>query len=138
VVVNPLWPFLALMVSGSLVGGIWFALNAFAMGSATRWREAGVLVAIFAGTFLTILGIAALHWAEVFSPWALPYLRIGVRAARMLPAYFVFVWQSRSFALFTYVGGQVRNGLWVLLLILFISISAAVSLGPVARFALEL
>ncbi|MCA9577129.1 MAG: hypothetical protein H6726_30490 [Sandaracinaceae bacterium] len=138
VVVNPLWPFLALMVAGSLVGGTWLALNAFAMGSATRRREVAALVAILVGMLVLIVGISVLHRAEVFPTWTLPYVRIGVRVARMLPAYFVFTWQSRSFALFTYVGGEVRNGLWFLLAIFFLSTSALVESGPIARFLFAL
>ena len=38
-VTDPIWPLFATMLAGAWLGLPWFAFNAFALGSPTRWRE---------------------------------------------------------------------------------------------------
>jgi len=40
IAVNPVWPFLSVMMAGGWLAWPWFALNAFAIGSARKRAEA--------------------------------------------------------------------------------------------------
>jgi hypothetical protein len=114
-VVNPMWPLLAVMLAGAWLSLPWFALNSFALGSATRRREwvlAGVALPI---TFLLLTGMELLRANGVVPQGATPYLEVGLSVWKLTVAYILFTLQQRSFALHEYFGGAVRNGMGVLL-----------------------
>ncbi len=111
---NPFWILLTLMLGGAWIGWCWFAFNAVAIGSATLKKEiawmVGSMVAVAAavliiGAMLSQMGDASLGYWII----ALPVLKIGA-------GYYVYVMQYRSFALYEYYGGTVRNGMFVTLL----------------------
>lgn len=114
-VVQPLWPLLALMLAGSWLGYPWFVVNAFAVGSPSRAKETFWAALGFVGSLALGVGLLALAGTGVLPEPALPYAAVGIVAWRLGVGYVLYTLQSRSFHLYTYFGGPVRNGLWVLL-----------------------
>jgi hypothetical protein len=111
--VNPLWPLLAGMVGGFWVAYPWFAVNAFALGSATRRRE----LAWLAGGLLVsaACGAAILLAAGTVPRTALRYAFIVVVGWRIGVSYAVYTLQSASFELHTHFGGAARSGVALVL-----------------------
>jgi hypothetical protein len=109
-VVNPLWPLLALMLAGSWLALPWFALNAFALGSATRVRETLLVLSWAPLLFALLWVLGALRLYAGVPAAAMPYLAILITVAKLALGYALLTLQQRSFALFEYFGGQVRNG----------------------------
>lgn len=112
--VNPFWPLLALMVAGFWLALPWFALNAAALGSATRRREwlwlgGGLLVTGALGAAL-VAGVGL----EVVPVRAFRYLVVGLVALRLVVAYAVYTLQQPTFELYRHFGGAGRNGALVL------------------------
>lgn len=137
--VDPLWPLLAMAMTGTLIGGSWFVFNAFAIGSATRKREAIVLALTFVGMAVTFMSLDALESTQgVDFTGAVPYIVIGLHVLRIIPAYFVHAWQSRSYVLFEYLGGTPRRGLWLLIALNYFFIKVRPDLPPLLRTALFL
>jgi hypothetical protein len=111
--VNPFWPMLALMLDGSWLGWPWLALNSLAIGSATQRRELfGIAAGWSLGALLVhaLLTIGAREW--IAEGW-LAYVAIAVPALKLTCGYAVFRMQDRSFALYEYFGGRVRNGMLI-------------------------
>ena len=117
IVVQPLWPFLALMLAGAWLAWPWFALNSFAMGSPTRRKELG----------LTLLGLVApvvvlLAFASIFDFQAAQdrtrtrLLMLPVIVVKLAVGYVLYLLQARTFAIYRYYGGVARSGLAVLLI----------------------
>lgn len=112
-VVNPLWPFFALMFAGSWLALPWFAFNAVAMGSATRRRE--LLVVLLAtplklGLFFFLM---MLHQKTGLPEEALRYLLLGLTVLKLGLGYWLFNLQQPAFGLYQYFDGPVRNGVFV-------------------------
>lgn len=113
-VVNPLWPFFALMLAGSWLALPWFAFNGLALGSATRRRE--WLVVLLAtplkvGLFLFLM---MLHRKLGLPEGALRYHVTVVTALGLGLGYWLFNLQQSSFALYQYFDGRVRNGVFLM------------------------
>src|SRR5688500_16070714 len=62
--VRPLWPLFAQMLAGAWLSWPWFVLNAFALGSATRKREAMYIGAAGLGSVLISILVIGLVGAE--------------------------------------------------------------------------
>ncbi|HLV22484.1 MAG TPA: hypothetical protein VKZ49_16440 [Polyangiaceae bacterium] len=113
--VNPLWVFLAMMLGGAWLGWPWFVLNSFAIGSATKAREIGLVVA-------GLLGAIALTWFGFYLVRAgsidgdnLAYAATALIALKLGITYFVFLPQSRSYELFQYFEGETRQGFLIVI-----------------------
>jgi len=118
--VSPLWPMLAVMFGGAGLSWSWFALNSFAIGSASRKRE---LTTIALGLGLTIgIGLLAIagyaHFIGQRDYFA--YAMLPVVACKLLFCYRLQLMQTRSYELYKYFGGISRNGAAVLLLGYFV------------------
>jgi hypothetical protein len=134
--VNPLWPLLATMLGGFWLGLPWFALNAAALGSATRRREwawigAGLLVTGALG-FALIWGIGT----KALSVSAFRYALVGLVALRLVVAYAVCHLQQATFELWRHFGQPVRNG--ALLVVAAAVLRPDRLLPPAAAFFLDL
>jgi hypothetical protein len=107
---NPVWPMLALMLAGPWLALPWFALNAFATGSATRWRELGGVLAFAPVTLLlsALLGLAVQR--ALVPAWSPPYLWMLVSVWKLGLGYWLLTLQQQGFALHAYFGGVQRNG----------------------------
>ncbi len=112
-IVHPMWPLLAIMFGGVWLSLPWFVLNAFALGSPTRYKELGVAVLGPVGLLALWLGLGVVDNASPIPKGALPYLMLLLTLWKLAVAYWLFDLQKQSFALHEYFGGRVRNGMWV-------------------------
>lgn len=113
--VQPFWPLLGLMLAGSWLGLAWFVVNGFAVGSPSRWREAALAAAGFAGSVALVFLLFLLVGAEVLPAAALPYAAVGITVWKLVVGYLLFLWQRRSIHLYEHFGGTLANGLPVVL-----------------------
>jgi hypothetical protein len=115
-VVNPRVPLLAIMVAGAWLSWPWFAFNAIAMGSPTRRREIALCAAAVLGTsVLAMIAIALERAGRLpegapvrFAVLAIVTFKIGV-------TYYISIVQDRTFHVYKYYGGAVRDARRVLL-----------------------
>jgi len=119
--VNPLWPLLGTMLGGTWLGFTWFALNSIAVGSPTRVREL-VLVAVgFVGSFVLALALLALAGSHVIhDQYGVQYALLVLVLWKLGIAYTLYSLQSATIGIYEYYGGQLRNGLYVLLIGAFV------------------
>ena len=118
--VQPLWPLLAIMFGGAWISWPWFALNAFAVGSPTKIKEVLWAVGGFFGTAILTIGIALMNGAEIVGEVGVQYLIVGITVWKLLVTYRLYLLQARTFSLYEYFGGTVRNGLLVVFLATFL------------------
>ena len=116
--VRPLWPWLALELGGAWVGVPWFVVNAIALGSPTRKKEIALALVLPIVTMVLFLGVVLLSLNLPKS--ALPYLLIPIHFLKLLAGYLLLTWQSRAFQLHEHFGGEVRNGLYLMLAATFL------------------
>ena len=109
--VQPLWPLLGVMFVGPWLSWPWFAFNGAAVGSPTRQRELMIVAGGFAGSFALVIVLLILAGAELVAKGALPYLFTILVVWHLAVSYWLYVLQSRTFALYEYYGGVVTNGL---------------------------
>lgn len=114
--VNPFWPLLAVMMSGTWLAWPWFALNSFAVGSPTRRRELALVIGGFAGVFALLLVLGTLVHANWLGASGVQYAAIVVTVFKLATSYWLYTLQSRSFHLYEYFGGPVKSGLLALVL----------------------
>ena len=115
-VVNPVFPLLAIMFGGVWLAFPWGVLNGFAMGSANRWRELAVVLVGWVVQVGIVFGALVLGGMGLLPEIALPYVFIGRTVIGIAVAYQLYVLQAPSFALHRYYGGTVRNGLPVIVI----------------------
>lgn len=118
--VNPVWPLFGVMFGGALVSWTWFVVNAVAVGSPTRRREIAWAAGGFAGSFALILAIFILAGREVLDPVGVRYALLALTVWKLLVSYWLYVLQSRNFNLYEHFGGQVRNGVVVVIAAFFL------------------
>jgi len=115
-VVSPIFPLLALMLTGGWLAAPWFVVNALALGSPTARREIGLAVAMLAGTFLLVFGLLVANEQGLISQHSFAYWALIPIVWRLGFGYWLFMLQIRTFHLYEHFDGRVRNGLFVLLL----------------------
>jgi len=106
--IDPMWAALALMFGGVWLAWPVFALNAFALGSATRRRDLALLAAGLAcmvAFLATVEFLAGLGWMPEAT---YPYLRIALTALKLTFAFVLQISQSRAAELHRYFGGRLR------------------------------
>lgn len=109
-VVNPLFPLLGGMLGGFGAGLLWFVVNGLGMGSATLRRE--VVVALAALSVVAAGVIAAqLTLADGAGATTIKLTLLGFQLVKLGALYALQFMQTRSFALHHYFGGQVANGI---------------------------
>jgi hypothetical protein len=114
-VVRPSVPLLASMLAGAWLAWPWFAFNAIALGSPTRRRELLMCAAAFAGTAVLAVVLVALVRAGVVV--GTTQIRLGLLAIaswKLLMSYWIELVQSRTFHVYEYYGGSVRDARAVL------------------------
>ncbi|HVJ61231.1 MAG TPA: hypothetical protein VM555_00770 [Tahibacter sp.] len=114
--VDPMWPMFAFILVGAWMGLAWFALNTFALGSPTWRRELGLVALALGGSALLFFGLAGAFESGWLDQQTLRYAMLGIVALKLGCAYGLHVMQSRVFELFTYFGGEAKNGMVVLIL----------------------
>ena len=115
VAVNPVWIFLASLFGGAGMGLLWFALNAFAISSASRKRELSYVAIGLLGTPLIFVILGSMVTEGWLGPDLFPYLRLLVTGFQLLVVYLLHLSQHKSYELFSLFGGVGRNGLLVVL-----------------------
>lgn len=132
--VDPLWPLLAIMFGGAWLSWPWFALNAFAIGSPTRRREAAVAVGGFVGTTVLLVALLWLNRVDVLRGVGLTYAAVGLVVWKLAVSYWLYVLQGRTFALFQHFHGATRNGLLVVFAGYFLGHRLLAALGEIDSF----
>jgi len=109
-VVRPTLPLLATMMCGAWLAWPWFAFNAIAIGSPTRRREVALCAAAFAATLGLALVVLVLFRAGVI-PNGLPlrFALLAITAFKLAISYYLVKIQERTFHVYTYYGGPVRD-----------------------------
>ena len=108
--VDPMWPLLALMMSGNALGLAWFAFNSRALGSATAAREWAYIAASLIGCVLLALAIGWARQNGVLENSAIQYAALCFPALKLSLGYALYVSQSRSTEIILHYGGELRNG----------------------------
>jgi hypothetical protein len=115
-VVQPTAPLLAAMLCGAWMAWPWFVLNAIAMGSPTRRKEIALCAVGFGGTTLLAIVLVLLNRAGVIvSLTALRLALLLVSTWKLAIAYSVSSLQGRTFHVYRYYGGAVRDAGRILL-----------------------
>jgi hypothetical protein len=126
-VVDPMWPLLAVMIAGSLPGFAWLTFNAVAVGSPTRVREIGLCIAGVLGSALLLVALGGVAVATEVPRTAYPYLPLVAVGWKLVCAYAASAQQQGAVELFEYFGGHKRNGLPALLVLAFLVWPAVVA-----------
>ncbi len=108
--VDPMWPLLALMLSGNALGLAWFAFNSRALGSAGAAREWTYIAASLIGCVLLALSIGWGRQNGFLENSAIQYAALAFPALKLSLGYALYVSQSRSTELILHFGGVLRNG----------------------------
>jgi len=119
-VVSALWPLLALMLAGAWAGWAWLVFNSVAMGSATMRKEVFYAVAGILGSCLIALGLGWLLANNLVGREGMRYLVVVPTVWKLYCGMRIYYTQSDSQQLFEYVGGHTRNGLFVLIALVFV------------------
>jgi len=109
-VVRPGVPLFSIMLCGAWMAWPWFAFNAIAMGSPTRRKEVGLCVLAFVGTGALgalLLALVDAGWLPKGAPLRLALL--AVTAFKLAITYHIAIIQERTFHVYEYYGGPVRN-----------------------------
>jgi hypothetical protein len=107
---RPNAPLLAMMMAGSWLAWPWFIFNSLALGSPTKKKEITLCLVAIAGTaalgwvVLELLGAGIIR---IGAPFKLCVLLISVW--KLAFAYWVSTIQGRSFHVYEYYGGTVKN-----------------------------
>ena len=114
-VVRPSVPLLAAMVAGSWLSWPWFAFNAIAMGSPTKKKELLLVAGAFVGTAVLAIVVIALARAGILPPGIPTRLAVlGIVTFKLTMTYYISIVQERTFHVYQYYGGSVRNASIVL------------------------
>ncbi len=109
------------MLGGTWMGWSWFVFNGVALGSATRRREVSLVVVGLIGAFvILIIGSIILNAADLKSETAARLLLLVLTVWKITISYVLYVLQHRSFSIYEYYGGIVRNGFPIVILGFFI------------------
>lgn len=115
VAVNPVWIFLASLFGGTGIGLVWFAINAFAISSASRKNELLYVLVGLSGTPLIFLILGSLLQSGWLGEGLVPYLHLLITGFQLLIIYVLHLSQHKSYELFSLYGGVGRNGLLVVI-----------------------
>ncbi|MBA3462713.1 MAG: hypothetical protein H0T46_22340 [Deltaproteobacteria bacterium] len=109
-VVRPTAPLLAAMVCGSWLAWPWFAFNAIAMGSPTKRKELLIVAGAFVGTAVLAMLVIFLARGGYLPPGIPTRLAVlGIVTFKLSMTYYMSVVQERTFHVYEYYGGSVRN-----------------------------
>lgn len=103
---HPIFPLLALMFGGAWLAWPWFALNAVAMGSPTRGKEARWLGAALLGSVVIALVVVWAAQQELMSAYGVRLSVLGLQVWKLAFAYRLQMLQDRTYELFVYYGAE--------------------------------
>lgn len=109
-VVRPHVPLLAAILCGAWLAWPWFAFNAYAMGSPTRRKELALVAGAFAATFALAVGMLVLfHYGLLPSGVPTRLALLAITTFKMGVSYYLSTVQDRTFHVYEYYGGEVRD-----------------------------
>ena len=117
---SPIWPLFSIMFGGAWLAFSWFVFNAFAFGSPTRYKELMIALSGFVGSviLLVLMGSAGnIGWLD---GQAFRYVMITIVVWKLGVAYWLYMLQDPPFQLYLYFNGKARNGVFVLLIGVFL------------------
>lgn len=117
--VDPMWPLFAVMLGGNLFGLAWFAINGFALGAQGRGREFATMALSLFGTAAMIVGLGLAQANGWLQGVELQYAALSLVALKLGCAYMLYMWQASTYEIWEHYGGQPRNGMVVLILVMF-------------------
>ena len=112
--VDPLWPLFGMMFCGAWFAWLWFVFNGYAVGSPTKRKELLTAVVGFVGLVLLLVVIGNVIALPGWRSGA-PYLGVIFACWKVGISYWLYLLQSRSFALYEYYGGVLRSGVVVII-----------------------
>jgi hypothetical protein len=116
IAVDPLWPFLGLLMGGPWLGFPWFVLNALAIGSAAFRKELFWAIGGLVGLVVVCAGVVGTLILLGGGKAEFGYLRFIPIVWLMGCGYVLHLSQARSAQLFAYFGGRIRVGWPVVIL----------------------
>jgi hypothetical protein len=136
IAVQPFWPLLSVMFSGVWLSWPWFIINGIAIGSPSRKKELAVALTGFVVKVALVFGLSGLYRAGVLDDGTIRYAVLIPLVWMLGVTYWLYVLQSRTFAIYEYYGGVVNNGIIFLLGGMFIGnfvFLRLVNIFPLAR-----
>ncbi len=130
VAVNPVWPLFGFMFAGTWIAWPWHILNAFAIGSSSRFRELGLAILGFCGSIVLSLGILYLAKRETLQGSGIEYALLGLTLWKLGVSYSLYTMQVRSFEIYQHYEEIVRNGVVVVVIAYFLSHRLVLKLFP--------
>jgi len=118
--VNPLFPFLAIMLGGLWISWPWFIFNGIAVGSPTFRREIAWLAGGLVVVALIPAAIFALADMGILTGIGVSYAALSMPVAKLAPTYAAYVLQARTIEIYEYYGGVLKNGIYVVILLLLL------------------
>ena len=134
--VNPLWPFVAVMFGGVWLSWSWFLLNSLAVGSPTRKKEIVWIVSGLIVSTALVLVILFMVGQGIIQDGHLKYYLLIITVWKLAVTYSLFNLQSHTIELYEYYGGQLKNGVFIVIAAVFVSPAVTGSMPPVLRLVL--
>lgn len=135
--VNPIFPFLAIMFGGVWIAWPWLAFNGIAIGSPTLRKELAWLGFGLLGLFVLATGLLYLIGMGTLEGVGIQYAILCLTVGKLAAVYAVYVMQSHTIQIYEYYGGVLRNGIIVIVVLLFVDRALLFESMP-ALFALVL
>ncbi|MCW8891373.1 MAG: hypothetical protein OQL20_12005 [Sedimenticola sp.] len=136
-VVNPLWPFIAVMFGGVWLSWSWFALNGVAVGSPSKNKEWMLIAGGLLGAVMLMLGLMYLADSGLVEQVYLKYLFLILVVWKLGITYALYALQSHTIELYEYYGGTIKNGVLVVVASFFVSPMILSSLPYYAQLLLR-
>lgn len=112
-----IWPALTLMLAGPLMGFVWLAVNAHALGCRNAWRQSALAFGVFAGAKLgavaLLMGWTGGALGGVFGAWDDLAVRLGMLVlvgAQLALALWMMMAQARAENLRGHFGPPLAKG----------------------------
>jgi hypothetical protein len=139
--VSPIWPLFAIMFGGVWLSWPWFVLNGYAVGSPTRVKELTTVIVGLVGNVAFVIVFGTLASAEVIPRASAPYFLLVLTVWKLAVSYRVYILQARTFGVYEYFGGLMKNGLLAVIAGYFVGgvvvIPALASVHPVLLLILR-
>jgi hypothetical protein len=105
------------MLCGVWMAWPWFVINAWALGSPTRRREAALPIAGIFGALVLVVVIVFLERSGSVPAWAVPYLLMLITGFKLGIGYWIYLLQARTFGVWEFYGGTVNRFLPMLIFV---------------------
>jgi hypothetical protein len=108
--VEPFWGLLGLMIGGTWLGAIAYAMNAWSLRGPTWQRELALCAALPIGAASLFVLIGWLAGNGILPESLVKYALLALVVWKMTLGYVLFFLQQTSYGLYEYFGGKGRQG----------------------------